>query len=48
MPAVLVEVAFISNPEDERLLKQTWFQKKVAEALYEGIKEFKERYKGRG
>ncbi len=48
MPAVLVEVAFISNPEDERLLKQTWFQKKVAEALYEGIKEFKERYRGRG
>jgi len=48
MPAVLVEVAFISNPEDEKLLRQTWFQKKAAEALYEGIKEFKERYKGGG
>ncbi len=48
MPAVLVEVAFISNPEDERLLKQAWFQKKAAEALYESIKEFKKRYKGGG
>jgi N-acetylmuramoyl-L-alanine amidase len=48
MPAVLVEVAFISNPEDEKLLKQTWFHKKVAEALYESIKEFKERSKKRG
>ncbi len=46
MPAVLVEVAFISNPEDEKLLKQTWFQKKVAEALYKGVKDFRERYKG--
>jgi len=48
MPAILVEVAFISNPEDEKLLRQTWFQKKVAEALYEGVKDFKERYKGGG
>lgn len=48
MPAVLVEMAFISNPEDEKLLRQTWFQKKVAEALYEGVKDFKERYKGGG
>jgi N-acetylmuramoyl-L-alanine amidase len=44
MPAVLVESAFISNPEEEGLLKKRWFRQKIAEALYESVKVFKEKY----
>ncbi len=41
MPGVLVEVAFISNPYEEKLLKRTSFRKKAASAIFEGIKTFK-------
>ena len=44
MPNVLVETAFISNPDEEKLLKNKSFQKKQAEAIFESIKDFKERY----
>jgi len=44
MPAVLVETAFISNPEEEALLKKRWFRQKIAEALYESVRTFKEKY----
>lgn len=36
-PAVLVEVAFISNPEEEAKLKDEDFQWSVAQALYQGL-----------
>ncbi|MFH1007819.1 MAG: N-acetylmuramoyl-L-alanine amidase [Candidatus Latescibacterota bacterium] len=41
MPGVLVEVAFLSNPYEEKLLKRTSFRKKAASAIFEGIKSFK-------
>lgn len=41
MPGVLVEVAFISNPYEEKLLKRTSFRKKVARAIFQAIKTFK-------
>jgi N-acetylmuramoyl-L-alanine amidase len=44
MPAVLVETAFISNREEEDLLKKGSFRQKVAQALYESIKQFKGKY----
>ena len=44
MPAVLVETAFISNPDEEALLKKRWFRQKIAEALYESVRSFKEKY----
>ncbi|MGH9320169.1 MAG: N-acetylmuramoyl-L-alanine amidase [Vicinamibacteria bacterium] len=44
MPAVLVEVGFISNPEEEELLKSQAHQEKLAEALYRGVVRFKEVY----
>lgn len=47
MPAVLVEVAFISNPLEERKLREEAYRLKVAEALYEGIAKFKVRYERR-
>ena len=37
MPAVLVEVGFISNPKEEALLKKSEHRQKVAEALYKGV-----------
>ena len=36
-PAVLVESAFISNPEEERELVREGFQEKVAQAIYRGL-----------
>jgi N-acetylmuramoyl-L-alanine amidase len=44
MPAVLVETAFISNSNEEALLKKRAFQQQIAQAIYESIKEFKKRY----
>ena len=44
MPAVLVEVGFISNREEERVLSRGEFQREVARALAQGIRGFFERY----
>ncbi len=40
MPAVLVEVAFISHPEEEKLLASDTYQSKVAVALMKGIARY--------
>jgi len=39
MPAILVELAFLSNPEEERLLATSAFQEKCARAIWEGAKK---------
>jgi len=39
-PAVLVEVAFISNPEEERKLLTEEFQNNVAQAIYRGLANY--------
>jgi len=39
-PAVLVEAAFISNPDEEQKLASDEFQTKVAEAIYRGLALF--------
>jgi N-acetylmuramoyl-L-alanine amidase len=44
MPAVLVEVGFISNPDEEELLKTRDHQDRLAEALYRGVLRFKDVY----
>jgi N-acetylmuramoyl-L-alanine amidase len=44
-PAILVETAFISNPDEEQKLASEDFQNKVAEAVYRGLGVF---LKGRG
>lgn len=41
MPAVLVEVAFISNPEGERKLNDDAYRQTLCEALFRAISEFK-------
>jgi len=40
VPAALVEVAFISNPEEEKLLADPAFQRLAAEAVALGIKRY--------
>ena len=40
MPSVLVETAFISNPEEERMLRNQGSQDKFAQALHSGITRF--------
>lgn len=42
MPSVLVEMGFISNPAEERRLKKRSFQKDMADAIFEGIRSFKQ------
>jgi N-acetylmuramoyl-L-alanine amidase len=40
IPSVLVETGFISNPYEERKLRSSKYQIKVARAIYKGIKQF--------
>ncbi|WP_052101565.1 N-acetylmuramoyl-L-alanine amidase [Novilysobacter arseniciresistens] len=40
MPAMLVETAFISNPEEEKRLKDPAFQRKIAGAVLDGVNAF--------
>jgi N-acetylmuramoyl-L-alanine amidase len=44
MPSVLVETAFISNKKEEALLKKSSFRQKIAQALYQSIKEFRKKF----
>jgi N-acetylmuramoyl-L-alanine amidase len=39
-PAVLVEAAFISNPDEEQKLASSEFQTRVAEAIYRGLARY--------
>lgn len=40
MPSVLVECGFLSNPEEERLLKDENYQEKLAWAIFMGIMKY--------
>ena len=40
MPSILVETAFISNPDEERMLRSRADQDKFASALHGGIRRF--------
>ncbi len=44
MPATLVEAAFISNPVEEKLLMSPEGQQKVAQGIFNGIKNFFAKY----
>ena len=41
MPNALVEVGFLSNPSEEKMLKQSRHKQNIAEAIYYAIKNFK-------
>lgn len=40
MPAILVEMCFISNPKEEKLMAGSWFQKKTARLIVEGVEQY--------
>jgi N-acetylmuramoyl-L-alanine amidase len=40
VPSILVETAFISNPQEERRLNEYAYQDKLARALLEGIRDY--------
>jgi len=45
MPAVLIETAFLSNGNEEKLLNENKFQQKIVENIFDGIKEYEKRLK---
>ena len=40
MPSILVETAFLSNPEEEKRLRSTRYQDGTAEAIARGVRDF--------
>lgn len=40
MPAILIEIGFITNPTDRHLLKQVVYQKIIAEGIFAGIEYY--------
>ena len=40
IPSILVETAFISNPQEERKLNNQAYQEKIAQAIFKGIKHY--------
>lgn len=40
IPSVLVESAFLSNPNEERLLRTASHRRKIADAIYEGLRRY--------
>lgn len=44
MPSILVETGFISNPDEERLLKTVAYQQRLATAIVSGVRRYFEQY----
>jgi N-acetylmuramoyl-L-alanine amidase len=46
MPSILAEIAFISNPQEERLIKSNETRQAIAESLFEGVRSYAESLSG--
>ncbi|MDD5069400.1 MAG: N-acetylmuramoyl-L-alanine amidase [Candidatus Omnitrophica bacterium] len=44
VPAVLVEMGYLSNPYEEKVLRKNYYQKQIAEAIALGIVELQKKY----
>jgi N-acetylmuramoyl-L-alanine amidase len=44
MPAVLIEIGFVTNPREERRLKESRYRDEIAGAIFSGLAEYKKRY----
>lgn len=44
MPAILIEMGFISNPDEENLLANEEYQNRLSRTIFEGIKRYKFRH----
>lgn len=40
MPSVLVEIGFITNPKEAKMLSEKWYQNRVADGIAGGLKKF--------
>jgi N-acetylmuramoyl-L-alanine amidase len=40
MPSVLAEINFITNPQEEKLLKTTKYRQQIAESLLAGVRSY--------
>jgi N-acetylmuramoyl-L-alanine amidase len=40
MPSVLVEVSFMSNPQDEARLRGSSYQRALAQGIFQGVRRF--------
>jgi len=47
MPAVLVEIGFVTNPSEEKRLKESKYRDEIARAIYAGLAEYKKKYDAR-
>jgi N-acetylmuramoyl-L-alanine amidase len=44
MPAVLIEIGFVSNPREERRLKDSRYRDEIARAVFAGLAEYKRQW----
>jgi len=44
MPAVLIEIGFVTNPKEERRLKESGYRDEIARAIFFGLAEYKRDY----
>jgi N-acetylmuramoyl-L-alanine amidase len=44
MPAVLIEIGFMTNPREERMLANAEYREAIARAIYAGLAEYKRRH----
>jgi N-acetylmuramoyl-L-alanine amidase len=47
MPAVLIEIGFVTNPKEEKRLKESRYRDDIARAIVAGLAEYKKKYDGR-
>ena len=40
MPSILTEISFLTNPQEAKLLKSSGYRQRIAQALFEGIKDY--------
>lgn len=43
-PAILIEIGFLSNPDEERRLKNSYYRQQIAESITRGIKNYADEY----
>jgi N-acetylmuramoyl-L-alanine amidase len=47
MPAILIEIGFVTNPKEEKRLKEPKYRDEIARAIYAGLAEYKKTYDAR-
>jgi len=40
IPSILIETAFISNPQEEKRLRSSWYRRQIAESIVEGVNSY--------